>query len=186
LRGTESGDEFRRLVSRADELGYDVFAAPDHLGAIAPFAVLAAAGMVSGRLRLRTYVLNTGFWNPAMLAREAASLDVLCAGRAELGIGAGHMKGEHDDAGLPWMPLGQRVQAMETMAAEVRRRLADPAHQPRPVQQPVPLMIAAMSHAGLSVAARHADIVGFAGLRQVKGGSSGGHRHCTRVRSPGC
>jgi len=179
LHGTASGEEFRRLVSRADELGYDVFAAPDHLGAMAPFAALAAAGMVSGRLRLRTYVLNVGFWNPALLAREVASLDVLCGGRAELGIGAGHMKSEHDDAGLAWMPLGRRVQAMEAMVAEVRRRLADPAHQPRPVQRPVPLMVAAMSHAGLSVAARHADIVGFAGLRQVKGAQTGTFTLCS-------
>ena len=73
------------MVRRADELGYDVFAAPDHLGGLAPFAALTAAGMVSERLRLRTYVLNTGFWNPALLAREAATLDVLSQGRAELG-----------------------------------------------------------------------------------------------------
>jgi probable F420-dependent oxidoreductase len=179
VRGAESGDEFRRLAGRADELGYDVLAAPDHLGALAPFAALAAAGMVSSRLRLRTYVLNVGFWNPALLAREAASLDVLCGGRAELGIGAGHMKSEHDDAGLAWMPLGRRVQAMEAMAAEVRRRLADPAHQPAPVQRPLPLMVAAMSHAGLSVAARHADIVGFAGLRQVQGAQAGTFTLCT-------
>jgi len=104
---------------------------------------------------------------------------VLCGGRAELGIGAGHMKSEHDDAGLAWMPLGRRVQAMEAMVAEVRRRLADPAHQPRPVQRPVPLMVAAMSHAGLSVAARHADIVGFAGLRQVKGAQTGTFTLCS-------
>ena len=53
--------------------------------------------------------------------------------------------------------------------AEVTRRLADPGHQPPPVQRPVPLMVAAMSGAGLAVAARHADVVGFAGLRQVPG-----------------
>ncbi|MGH3430187.1 MAG: LLM class flavin-dependent oxidoreductase, partial [Mycobacteriales bacterium] len=127
--------EFTQLVRCADALGYDVFAAPDHLGALAPFAALTAAGMISERLRLRTYVLNTGFWNPALLAREVATLDVLSQGRAELGLGAGHMKSEHDDARLPWLPLGRRVQALEEMVLEVRRRLADDAHQPRPVQQ---------------------------------------------------
>jgi len=79
----------RQLVRRADELRYDVFAAPDHLGGLAPITALTAAGMTSGRLRLRTYVLNTGFWNPALLAREVASLDLLSQGRAELGLGAG-------------------------------------------------------------------------------------------------
>jgi probable F420-dependent oxidoreductase len=165
--------EFADVARRADELGFDVFAAPDHLGAMAPFAVLAAAGSISPRLRLRTYVLNEGFWNPALLAREVATLDVLSQGRAELGLGAGHMKSEHVDARLPWLPLAERTQRMDDTAAEVRRRLEDPDHQPRPVQRPVPLMIAAMARAGLAVAARHADIVGFAGLRQVPGAPAG-------------
>ena len=83
------------------------------------------------------------------------------------------MKAEHDDAGLPWPPLAQRVQAMETLAIELRQRLSDPQHRPGPVQHPVPLMIGAMSVAGLSVAARQADIVGFAGLRQPPGAPAG-------------
>jgi len=168
-----SQQDFWRLVRRADELGYDVFAAPDHLGGLAPFAALTAASMISDRLRLRTYVLNTGFWNPALLAREVATLDVLSQGRAELGLGAGHMKSEHDDARLPWLPLAARVQALEDTVLDVRRRLAEEGHQPRPVQQPVPVMVGAMSGPGLSVAARHAEVVGFAGLRQVTGAAAG-------------
>jgi probable F420-dependent oxidoreductase len=168
-----SASEFERLVRRIDELGFDLLALPDHLGAMGPFTALAAAAMVSERLRLRTYVLNVGFWNPALLARETATLDLLSNGRAELGLGAGHMKSEHDDAGLPWLAFDRRVELLEVTAAEVRRRLSGPGHEPAPVQQPVPLMIAAMSRPGLAVAARHADIVGFAGLRQVRGASLG-------------
>ncbi|HSZ30563.1 MAG TPA: TIGR03621 family F420-dependent LLM class oxidoreductase [Pseudonocardiaceae bacterium] len=174
---------FRQLVRRADALGYDVFAAPDHLGGLAPFAALSAAGMISERLRLRTYVLNTGFWNPALLAREVATLDVLSQGRAELGFGAGHMKSEHEDARLPWLPLKARVQALEEMVLEVRRRLADEAHRPQPVQQPVPLMVGAMSNPALSVAARHAEMVGFAGLRQVKGAPAGTFTVCSAAET---
>lgn len=168
-----SWQDFQRLVRRADELDVDVLAAPDHLGGPAPFATLAAAATISSRLRLRTYVLNAGFWNAALLAREVATLDVLSDGRAELGLGAGHMKTEHDDARLPWLVFEQRVLALEQLLLEVRRRLADDAHQPRPVQQPVPALVGAMSRRGLSVAARHAEIVGFAGLRQVKGSPAG-------------
>lgn len=173
LHAISCWQDFQQLVCRADELGYDVFAAPDHLGALAPFAALTAAGTISARLRLRTYVLNVGFWNPALLAREVATLDLLSQGRAELGLGAGHMKSEHDDARLPWLPLHKRIQAVEHMVVEVRRRLADEAHQPRPIQQPVPVMIGAMSRPGLAVAARHAEVVGFAGLRQVRGAPAG-------------
>jgi probable F420-dependent oxidoreductase len=169
FRATASAADFVQLVRRAEELGFDVFAAPDHLGGTGPFTTLAAAAAISGSLRLRTYVLNAGFWNPALLAREVATLDLLSGGRAELGLGAGHMKREHDDAGLPWLPLRERVELLEATATEVRRRLADPDHRPAPVQSPVPLMVAAMSRAGLAVAARHADVVGFAGLRQVRG-----------------
>jgi len=169
FHGAASAAEFERLVRRMDELGFDIFAAPDHLGMAGPFTALAAAGSISSRLRLRTYVLNVGFWNPALLAREVATLDLLSAGRAELGIGAGYVKSEHDDAKLPWLPFAERTEALESAVTEVRRRLADPQHEPSPVQQPVPLMVAAMSVQGLAVAARHADVIGFAGLRQVRG-----------------
>jgi len=173
VHAVSSRRDFHQLVHRVDELGYDVFAAPDHLGGLAPFAALTSAGMISERLRLRTYVLNAGFWNPALLAREVATLDLLSQGRAELGLGAGHMRREHEDARLPWLPLGQRVQALEELVHEVRRWLADEGHQPQPVQQPVPVMVGAMSGPGLSVAARHAEVVGFAGLRQITGAPAG-------------
>jgi probable F420-dependent oxidoreductase len=183
FHGVSSQDEFGRLVRRADELGFDVLAAPDHLGAMGPFTVLAAAGNISDRLRLRTYVLNVGFWNTALLAREVATLDVLSGGRAELGLGAGHMKSEHDDAGLPWLPFSRRIESLEEMAVRVCGRLAEPDHEPSPVQRPVPLMIAAMSRPGLAVAARLADIVGFAGLRQVPGARLGTFRLATAAET---
>jgi alkanesulfonate monooxygenase SsuD/methylene tetrahydromethanopterin reductase-like flavin-dependent oxidoreductase (luciferase family) len=70
LRALSSQEELRQLVRRVDDLGYDVVAAPDHLNALAPFTALVAAALISPRLRLRTYVLNVGFWNPALLARR--------------------------------------------------------------------------------------------------------------------
>ena len=74
---------------------------------------------------------------------------------------------------MPWLPFGQRIDLLEATVTEVRRRLADPEHRPAPVQRPVPLMVAAMSGVGLAVAARHAEVIGFAGLRQVRGESLG-------------
>ena len=76
FRAAASAVEFEQQVRRAEELGFDVFAAPDHLGATGPFTILAAAAAISRTLRLRTYVLNAGFWNPALLAREVATLDL--------------------------------------------------------------------------------------------------------------
>jgi probable F420-dependent oxidoreductase len=152
---------------RAEEAGMDAVTVADHLGAAAPFQLLAAAAAVTERVRLRTYVLDAYFWNPALLAREVATLDVLSGGRVELGVGAGHMKHEHDTAGLPFPPIRQRWAHVEEVVAEVRRHLAGPDHRPAPVQQPVPVMVAAMGATGLGVAARTADVVGLAGAVQV-------------------
>jgi probable F420-dependent oxidoreductase len=173
LRGSASGSDLRDLVNRAEALGCDVLAAPDHLGAPDPFAVLNGAAQITGRMRLRTYVLNVGFWNPALLARAAATTDLLSGGRLELGLGAGHMRGEHEDAGLPWHDHRERVDQMERTLTEVRERLSAADHEPRAVQNPIPVAVGAMTPPGLRVAARNADIVAFSGLLQAAGRAPG-------------
>ena len=165
--------ELIEAVQRAEQAGIDTVTVADHLGAPAPFSLLALAAAVTERVRLRTYVLDAYFWNPALLAREAATLDALSGGRLELGVGAGHMRHEHDDAGLPFPGVGERWAHVEKVVAEVRDRLADPEHDPAPVQRPVPVMIAAMGERGLAAAARTADVVGVAGLMQVPGRPAG-------------
>ena len=173
LRGSPSAGVFRDVVTRAERVGCDVIAAPDHLGAPDPFAVLAAAAQLTTRVRLRTYVLNVGFWNPALLARSVATTDLLSEGRVELGLGAGHMRTEHEDAGLPWPRHRTRVEQLECTLIDVRRRLTDPHHGPRPAQEHLPLAVGAMTSPGLRVAARQADIVAFSGLLQVPGAAAG-------------
>jgi alkanesulfonate monooxygenase SsuD/methylene tetrahydromethanopterin reductase-like flavin-dependent oxidoreductase (luciferase family) len=83
------------------------------------------------------------------------------------------MKAEHEDTRLARLPLAERHRALEQLIVDVRSRLDDSDHQPRPTQRHVPLMIGAMSHEGLGIAARHADIVGFAGLRHNVSGTVG-------------
>lgn len=153
----------------AEAAGFDVLNTADHLGHAAPFAMLAAAAAVTERIRLRTYVLNVYFWNAALLARETATLDAISAGRFELGLGAGHMKSEHVDAGLPFPPHAERVAELERVLVDVRRRLADPEHRPAPVQAPVPISIGAWGDASMAVAARHAEIISLTGMIQAKG-----------------
>lgn len=157
------------MVRRVERLGFDFVAVADHLGRHAPFATLAAAAAISERLRLRTYVLNVGFWNPALLAREAATLDLLSDGRLELGFGAGTIRTEFDQAAIAWRPAGERVAQMEATIKLVRQRLADESHQPRPAQRRIPVLVGAMSRRGLAVAAAHADIIGFAAIRHARG-----------------
>jgi len=173
LAGWTDGPALGAAARTAEHAGFDVVTVADHLGRAAPFPVLAAAAAVPSRVRLRTYVLDAYFWNPALLAREAATLDQLSGGRLELGIGAGHMRHEHVDAGLPFPGVDERWAHTAAVLADVRRRLADDTHVPAPVQQPVPVMVAAMGERGLRVAAEHADVVGLAGAFQVPGRKAG-------------
>lgn len=61
---------------------------PDHLSATAPFPTLTAIAEASATLRIGPYVLNAGFYKPALLARDVAALELLSDGRLELGLGA--------------------------------------------------------------------------------------------------
>ena len=125
LAGWTDGPALLAAAPTAEREGFDTVTVADHLGHAAPFAALAAAAAVTSRVRLRTYVLDAYFWNPALLAREVATLDLLSGGRCELGIGAGHMRHEHVDAGLPFPPVGERWEHTVAVLTEVRRRLAD-------------------------------------------------------------
>jgi len=164
----ESAPAWREKCRRADRLGYDVLLAPDHLGMPAPFAALVAAAEVTERPRLGTFVLNLGFWNPALLAREVATCDALIGGRLELGLGAGYVKAEHDSAGLPFGSPRERVDHLEHTVRELERLLTDPDQRPRPAQTPrPPLVLGGNGDRLLRVAARHAEIAAFTGAVQA-------------------
>jgi probable F420-dependent oxidoreductase len=183
IRQVTSASALREEVLAAERGGMDVLALPDHLGAPAPFSLVAAAAMVSTRLRLRTYVLNTYFWNPALLAREVATVDALTDGRFELGLGAGHMKSEHDDAGLPFPPHARRVEQTEALLLEVQRRLGSGDHVPAPVQKPVPVVLGGWGPRILTLAARRADVIAVAGLMQVPGEAPGSFRMASEAET---
>lgn len=174
LMSVTTRDEWQRKCRRAEELGFDVVLAPDHLGAPAPFPTLIAAADATERPRLGTFVLNAGFWNPALLAREVATTDNLTGGRLELGLGTGYVKAEHDDADLPWGSPGERMRHLTRTIEELNRLLGDPAHTPRPVQTPrPPLLVAGNGHRMMRLVARHADIAAFTGGRQAPGKPEG-------------
>lgn len=178
LRGT-AVEEILDQARRAEREGLDLLYAADHLRgpSPSPWPALAVAATATTRMRLGTLVLNNEFANPALLARDAATLDRLSAGRLELGLGAGHMKWEFDTAGIPWHAHARRVARLEESIAALRRHLTDPDHTPEVVQRPhPPLLVGAHGRRTLELAARHADIVGFGGLSQVPGAAPGTFR----------
>ncbi|MFE0023404.1 TIGR03621 family F420-dependent LLM class oxidoreductase [Amycolatopsis sp. NPDC059021] len=172
LLTSDSRTEWQAKVRQAEELGYHVLNVPDHLGRPAPFPALTSAAEVTTTARLGTYVLNAGFYRPALLAREAATVDLLSDGRLEIGLGAGYVQSEFEAAGLPFPSPGERLDHLVHTVTELRRLLAD--HQPPPTQRPAPpIMIAGQGKRLLRAAAEHADIVGIAGALPLDANDTG-------------
>ncbi|GAB2804945.1 TIGR03621 family F420-dependent LLM class oxidoreductase [Actinoallomurus bryophytorum] len=191
----DSQEKFVETCRQGERYGYDTVFAADHLGHEAPFPVLVAAAAATERMNVGTLVLNVPFWNPALLAREAITTDVLTGGRLELGLGAGHMKWEFEEAGIPWEPFGERADRLEATIRELGRLFkADGYPQqaaaresmglgvPRPVQRRgfdgtgPPLIVGGTGDRVLRIAAEHADIVAIAGAYQIKGQPPGTFR----------
>lgn len=161
----------------AEQQGFDAVHAPDHLGSPAPFAMLAAAAQVTERLKLGTYVLNNGFWNPHLLAREAATVDRLSGGRLELGLGLGYVRDEFETAGIPWERHADRVSRLGESVDTLKTLFAEGGAEPRPAQRPrPPIMIGGHGERLLRLAAEVADIVAFTGAVARGDGPSGALR----------
>lgn len=170
LTSTGSRSEWTEKCRRAESLGYDVILMPDHLGLMSPFPALVAAAEATGRPRIGTFVLNVGFWNPVLLAREVAAADQLTGGRLEVGLGAGYVRAEFEAAGLPWEPPAARVARLERTITVLDQLLTDPAHRPQPAQRPrPPLLVGGHGRRLLRLAAERADTVGFVGGVQARG-----------------
>ena len=177
-RSTGPRDPWLEMIRRVDALGYDSYLALDHfVRGLDPVASLMAAAMTSERLRIGSFVFDNDFRHPALLAKAAASLDVLSGGRLELGVGAGWLKEEYDQTGIPFDLPGVRITRM-TEAVQLLRRIFTEEHPvsfssehytvtdlicpPRPVQRPhPPFIIGGGSKRILSVAGREGDIVGI-------------------------
>lgn len=193
-----SASEFDDRCRRVESLGYDVLFTADHLGHPSPFPALVAAAHATERMRVGTLVINVPFWNPALLAREIASTDLLTGGRLEVGLGAGHMKWEFDAAGIEWQPFGTRTDKLRSTIAELTRQFAlegFPQQQEaraehglpplRPVQRAgfdgtgPPLLVGGTGDRVLRIAADTADSIGIAGIRQIPGHPPATFRICT-------
>jgi alkanesulfonate monooxygenase SsuD/methylene tetrahydromethanopterin reductase-like flavin-dependent oxidoreductase (luciferase family) len=71
-----------------------------------------------------THVLNNDFRHPVLVAREAATLDWLSGGRFELGLGAGHMRIEYEQAGLAYDPAADRVERLAESVKVIKALLS--------------------------------------------------------------
>ena len=101
-------------VRRVEALGYDTLMWPDHfVRGFEPVAAMAAAVMVTERLKVCGFVFDNDFRHPVVLAMSIGSIDILSDGRVELGIGAGWLKDEYDLSGIPFDPVGVRIARLQ-------------------------------------------------------------------------
>jgi probable F420-dependent oxidoreductase len=167
------------VARRAEDVGYSTLLFPDHTGMVAPLPAMAAAATVTSRLRLGTQVANVAFRPLGLLAQEAAAIDLISAGRLELGLGAGYAADEVSSLGLPFPPVADRVADVSRALVMLRRlftgetiteppgpgRLAGYRLDPLPPQGGgVPMLVGGNGDRILTVAAEHADIVQFCGF----------------------
>jgi probable F420-dependent oxidoreductase len=177
-------DASARVAVLAERLGYDSLWAGEHVVVpsprvtpspmepdepiLDPLVALAHVAAHTERIRLGTGVIILPQRNPLVLAKQVASLDVLCGGRLIFGLGVGYLEPEMRAIGVPMEGRGGR--ADEYLAA-MRALWEDeaPAHRgryaefegvdahPRPVQQPLPVVVGGHTAAAHRRAARSAD-----------------------------
>jgi alkanesulfonate monooxygenase SsuD/methylene tetrahydromethanopterin reductase-like flavin-dependent oxidoreductase (luciferase family) len=143
-----------------------------HLGPEGPGAprpesmmLLAAAATRTSTLRLGLLVASATFRHPALLVKMVTTLDVLSGGRAVFGLGAGHPRSEveHRAYGIPFPPLGERLDQLEEALRLTRAMLRQegPPNVPAPVG-PLPVMVGGSGEQRLlRLVARYADMCNF-------------------------
>jgi probable F420-dependent oxidoreductase len=177
-----SGEELTGTARRAEALGYSTLLLRDHFvrepfgDQLAPMVALMAAAGATRTLRVGTQVLDNDYRHPVLLAKEAATLDLLSGGRLELGIGAGWLREEYERAGMAFDAPGTRVSRLEESLRLLKALLSgspvkfDGVHYqvsdlesfPRPARRPhPPILVGAGSRRMLGIAGREADIVGI-------------------------
>jgi probable F420-dependent oxidoreductase len=181
-----SGPAWVERVRRIEQLGYSIVHVPDHFrDQLAPVPALTAAAMATTRLRVGSLVFSNDFRHPVVLAKEAATIDVLAGGRFELGLGSGWLREEYDQAGIAFDAPGRRIERLAEAVAIVKGLLAGERvtfsgrhytiagleGRPHPVQRPhPPILIGGGGQRTLSLAAREASIVGLVPRARRDGG----------------
>ncbi|MBM3672217.1 MAG: TIGR03621 family F420-dependent LLM class oxidoreductase [Actinobacteria bacterium] len=173
-----SGKEYRETARKAQDLGFSTLYVPDHFvdHPFGPFPAMAMAAEATDTLRVGSLVLGNDYRHPVVVARDAATLDLLSDGRLELGLGAGWMTVDYEKAGMPLDAPGVRVDRLEESLAVVKGLMADGEFSfegehytitgldgmPKPVQKPhPPIVIGGGAPRVLRLAGREAQIVGI-------------------------
>lgn len=156
--------EVLALARHVESTGWDGLWYADHFmpnaaDTTAPWpeawTTLSAIGAMVPRLRIGTLVTGNTYRHPAVLAKMAATLDHITAGRVVLGLGSGWQENEHQQYGLPFYTVAERLQRLDEACGVIKAlytqtsanfdgrfyQLKNASLEPKPIQQPLPLLI---------------------------------------------
>ncbi|MGI9022451.1 MAG: TIGR03621 family F420-dependent LLM class oxidoreductase [Acidimicrobiales bacterium] len=175
VAGAASAGEWTATARRVEDEGYATLFMPDHLDdQWSPVPALAAAAAATTTLRIGSLVLDNDFRHPVVLAKEAATLDVVSGGRLDLGMGAGWQRRDYEQSGTGSADAAPRVERLGEAVAVVKGLFGGERFSfagrhymvsgligtPHPVQRPrPPILIGGGSPRVLALAGREADIV---------------------------
>src|SRR5262245_5812485 len=204
---------FDRVVEQAqaaEKAGFGMVSVMDHLyqipgigGPEEPmlegWSVLAALSRETHRVRLGTLVTGVTYRNPALLAKQATTLDTISGGRAVLGLGAAWNDVEHAGYGYEFPPVRERMDRLEEALAIARAmftqdqpsfegrhyRIQEAYNVPRPVQPGGPKILVGGGgeQRTLRIAAKYADITHWfaMGLESLKHKTEVLERYCEEI-----
>ena len=185
--GVEDRDLFARIAEiavTAEESGFDSVWVMDHFYQITnvgprtdpmleAYTLLGALAARTSRASLGTMVTGVTYRNPAMLAKEVTTLDVISGGRAILGIGAAWNDDEHTGYGFDFPPVGERMDRLDEALRICRAMFTEEApsfsgryystdaalNVPRPIRpEGIPILVGGSGERRtLKLVARHAD-----------------------------
>lgn len=174
-------EQVAEVAAHAEATGWDGVWFADHFmpngedvsdGVLECWSVMAALAATVPRVRLGTLVCGNTYRHPAVLAKAAATTDRIAGGRLVLGLGAGWQQNEHEAYGIDFATTGERLARLEEACAVVKGlttqerttfhgahyTLTDAPLAPKPVQDPMPLLVGGGGErVTMRIAATYAD-----------------------------
>src|ERR1700749_2104989 len=118
---TPTMSDWRNLARTAEDLGYSTLYVSDHLDAqFGPLVATTVAAEATSTLHVGFGVLNNDLRNPVVLAKEIATLGLAAEGRVEVGLGAGWLRSDYDEAGIEYDEPAVRVDRLAESLAVMK------------------------------------------------------------------
>jgi len=207
--GVSAAEAWARTVeiaTIAERVGYDHLWVYDHVETVPrrepthvfeAFTTLAALAQHTSRIRLGQLVTCASYRNAGLLAKQAATVDVVSGGRLIFGLGAGWFEREYEAYGYEYLSAGERLAVLEETVDVVKRLWTEETvtHHgkhlhfegaycdPKPLQQLPEIWIGGGGErVTLRIAAQHADATNWqVGLDEFVHKSKVLHEHCDRI-----